>query len=370
MIDKITEAFIDEMETKLDIQAMIKNANGDDEKSESKGKSPTEEQVIKFLQKNPSPKDEVFHEWAEENGFNVHKAEAVAYKIISDLVTKGRSKGANPQGVSSADAKRGVEIEAEHTPNMLIRQKIRNDHDTEFKKYYDKKTGVPAMEHVLKKGMEKKAFLRGLVKQGAAPNIINVDVPLFIRMLEWAHEDAKTDMQLHQATENLVGMAGKGLLTMDAYRNAVSGKNMPPLPPVMGKSAGATAIRSEDMTKESEEMVKCPITGKMIPARGRGLGPGKGRGRAAMEKKSGDLDVDSVIMAGFINELDKISMSTVEVKKKISAPPTGDTGPAGKGLNDPRAIAAQKAIMEKKGEEGKVKDLLAILKKEPMKKKV
>jgi len=365
---------------KLDIQAMIKNANGDEGESESKGETPTEEQVIKFLQKHPSPKDKVFHEWAEENGFNVHKAEAIAYKIISDLVSKGRSKGQHPPGIATADVAKGVKIEEEHTSNKTIQRKITDDHNTELKHYYDPKKGLPKME----KDLEKKAFVSGLLKDAAAPNIINVDVPLFIRMLEWAHEDAKTDMQLHQATENLVGMAGKGLLTMDAYRDAVSGKNMPPLPPIMGKSAGVKIGRSEDVEKEAGKMVKCPITGKMVPEEGRGkgpgggkgmkagrgMGPGKGLGRALMEKKSGEFDADAVIMAGFINELDKISMSTEEVKKKISAPPTGDTGPAGKGLNDPRAIAAKKAIMEKKGEGGNVKDLLAILKKEPRKTKV
>jgi len=243
MIGKITEAFIDEMETKLDIQAMNKNANGDEEESESKGTSPTEEQVIKFLKAHPSPKDEDYHEWAEENGFNVHKAEAVAYKIISDLVGKGRSKGEHPAGVAKADVTKGVKIEAEHTPNKTIQHKITDDHNTELKKYYDPKEGLPKME----KNLEKKAEKGDTVNKSAR-------------------------------------------------------------------------------------------------------------------------DASYAIMAGFVRELDKISMSTEDVKKKISAPPTGDTGPSGKGLNDPRAIAAQKAIMEKKGEEKRSKDLLAILKKEPMKK--
>lgn len=36
------------------------------------------------------------------------------------------------------------------------------------------------------------------------PDIISMDVPLFIRMLEWAKEDAQTDMQLHSAVEKIL----------------------------------------------------------------------------------------------------------------------------------------------------------------------
>ena len=33
---------------------------------------------------------------------------------------------------------------------------------------------------------------------------ITVDVPLFIRLLEYAREDAKSDMDLHKVTENIL----------------------------------------------------------------------------------------------------------------------------------------------------------------------
>ena len=36
------------------------------------------------------------------------------------------------------------------------------------------------------------------------PDMITMDVPLFIRMLEWAKEDAETDMQLHSAVEKIL----------------------------------------------------------------------------------------------------------------------------------------------------------------------
>jgi hypothetical protein len=47
---------------------------------------------------------------------------------------------------------------------------------------------------------------------------ITVDVPLFIRLLEYAREDAKTDMDLHKVTENAVALSETGkTLTMDQY---------------------------------------------------------------------------------------------------------------------------------------------------------
>jgi len=35
-------------------------------------------------------------------------------------------------------------------------------------------------------------------------NTITMDVPLFIRLLEWAREDAKTDVELHVTAEKAV----------------------------------------------------------------------------------------------------------------------------------------------------------------------
>jgi hypothetical protein len=52
---------------------------------------------------------------------------------------------------------------------------------------------------------------------------ITVDVPLFIRLLEYAREDAKTDMDLHNVAENIIDLSEEGeVLTMDDY-NAIVG---------------------------------------------------------------------------------------------------------------------------------------------------
>jgi len=54
---------------------------------------------------------------------------------------------------------------------------------------------------------------------------IIVDVPLFIRLLEYAREDAKTDMDLHNVAENIIDLSEEGqVLSMDDY-NAIVGTN-------------------------------------------------------------------------------------------------------------------------------------------------
>lgn len=53
---------------------------------------------------------------------------------------------------------------------------------------------------------------------------ITMDVPLFIRMLEYAREDAKTDMDLHKITENALALSTTGkTLTMAQYDEIIGG---------------------------------------------------------------------------------------------------------------------------------------------------
>ena len=47
---------------------------------------------------------------------------------------------------------------------------------------------------------------------------IKLDVPLFIRLLEYAREDAKSDMDLHELTDNIIEMSSEGrVLSMDDF---------------------------------------------------------------------------------------------------------------------------------------------------------
>ena len=51
---------------------------------------------------------------------------------------------------------------------------------------------------------------------------IKMDIPLFIRMMEYAREDAQTDMDLHSVTEKLVALSKTNqTLTMQDYEKVV-----------------------------------------------------------------------------------------------------------------------------------------------------
>jgi len=41
-------------------------------------------------------------------------------------------------------------------------------------------------------------------------DIIKLDVPLFIRLLEYARENAKDDMDLHRVAENIISLSSVG----------------------------------------------------------------------------------------------------------------------------------------------------------------
>lgn len=56
----------------------------------------------------------------------------------------------------------------------------------------------------------------------AAVEAIRMDIPLFIRVLEYAHENAKTDQELHELTERAAMMSKDRTLTMEDYEALVA----------------------------------------------------------------------------------------------------------------------------------------------------
>jgi hypothetical protein len=56
-------------------------------------------------------------------------------------------------------------------------------------------------------------------------DVISVDVPLFIRLLEFAREDATDDMMLHDVAEKLIELCADGdIAQMDQYEEIVGTK--------------------------------------------------------------------------------------------------------------------------------------------------
>lgn len=78
---------------------------------------------------------------------------------------------------------------------------------------------------------------------------ITVDIPLFIRLLEYAREDAKTDMDLHNVTEKAISLSTDNkVLTMSDYNSIVNG-----LKEGMAGSPGLTKIADEIFAKIPKE---------------------------------------------------------------------------------------------------------------------
>ena len=74
----------------------------------------------------------------------------------------------------------------------------------------------------LKKVQEFFSKPMGEAKQEDPTDIIAMDVPLFIRMLEYAREDAETDMDLHDVTERAIEATKlRGLLSMEDYESII-----------------------------------------------------------------------------------------------------------------------------------------------------
>lgn len=69
-----------------------------------------------------------------------------------------------------------------------------------------------------------KSFIKEVLSEELNPqDTITMDVPLFIRALEYAKEDAKTDMDLHNATEKALSVSEGGkTLTMADYNSIFS----------------------------------------------------------------------------------------------------------------------------------------------------
>jgi hypothetical protein len=54
-------------------------------------------------------------------------------------------------------------------------------------------------------------------------DIVKMDIPLLIRMMEYAKEDAETDMDLHAAAENMIELSKEDrILNMDDYNTIIS----------------------------------------------------------------------------------------------------------------------------------------------------
>lgn len=104
-------------------------------------KTDMDKAVLDFLAKNPMPSDDDMHAFAEEQGFDKHEAEVVAYKFataFSLFMTGGKAneKGLAPDDVDQEQVRMGIEVELEHVPCRDMAERIVMDHLAEIPDYY------------------------------------------------------------------------------------------------------------------------------------------------------------------------------------------------------------------------------------------
>jgi hypothetical protein len=138
------------------------------------------------------------------------------------------ARGINPKFVSK-------DTKISHAKSLQF-QKWKLNHQTEEVELDETMTAQHSpyelRQHALKKAQHMhKVKPSGVVANGLhkeetdKTDTITVDIPLMIRLLEYAREDAKTDMDLHSVTERLIEIRGKGMLTMADYDYVVTGKH-------------------------------------------------------------------------------------------------------------------------------------------------
>jgi len=118
---------------------------------------PSRLQVERFLSENPKPEDYEVHEWAEAHGWNKHGVEEMIYAILGSFIGKGRSQTAKTSP-DPEQLKRGIEVEAEHTDDPKLAEKIARDHLAEIPDYY---TRLDRMESAAKSLRELESLEKG-----------------------------------------------------------------------------------------------------------------------------------------------------------------------------------------------------------------
>lgn len=61
-----------------------------------------------------------------------------------------------------------------------------------------------------------------LLEETNPEDVVHLDVPLFIRLLEFAREDAQADVDLHFLADNAIILSAEGqVLNMDHYNDLI-----------------------------------------------------------------------------------------------------------------------------------------------------
>ena len=119
---------------------------------------------------------------------------------------------------------------------------------------------------------------------------VTFDIPLLIRVLEFAREDLKSDINLHKMVERLISMRGKGTLTMNQYgkivKEEVDEESVEQIMEITTTGYHKAAIKSrmDAAVKVTSSMGKDKEARTKLDARNRGLKRLSDRTSAEMKK--------------------------------------------------------------------------------------
>jgi hypothetical protein len=164
----------------------------------------------KFLSRDAKishAKSTQFAKWKRDHQFE--EVETISEDAMLDTYLK--SRGMNPQFITK-DKKISIA-----KSSAFLTWKM---HHMQTEGMSLQHTPTELRKHALNKAkhMNKIVTTDGLHKEEVDKlDTITFDIPLLIRVLEYAREDAKTDMDLHKVTEKLISIRDKGTLTMADY---------------------------------------------------------------------------------------------------------------------------------------------------------
>lgn len=150
--------------------------------------------------------------------------------------------------------------------------------------------------------------VRPIKEEADEKDTVTMDIPLLIRVLEYAREDAKTDMDLHKVVENLISMRGEGTLSMDMYNKIVAIKE---------------AIEEADEAKYGEKYqaavkrvgqkaAQKPVDMKSLAARMQASYAKDKKPLKELKKQDDNQELDAHITREEVEELSELSKGTLK----------------------------------------------------------
>lgn len=142
---------------------------------------------------------------------------------IDDLMSKMERIEKSKKNLDSAeDDKKPIK---ENKDKYTIGDKIVGSNKVYF--IYNNDTGTQSGSYKTKEEAQKELDKKKdkLEERINPTDKVSLDVPLFIRLLEYAREDAKTDMDLHNVAEKAIALSQSGkTLSMNDYESIVGGQ--------------------------------------------------------------------------------------------------------------------------------------------------